>query len=162
VRYDLAGRPVAARRGAGQAAVLVGERDAQAVDLQLRHVVQGCVAGRGAQPAPDAFVEGAQVLLVVGVVQAEHRLEVHGALEAGGDPSTDALRRRLRRHQIGMRHLERAQLVHQRVELAVGDQRLVDEVVPLFVVADQAPQLLDTFGGSGLGGHDRGRPRDAN
>ena len=43
--------------------------------------------------------------------------------------------------------LEPLELVHQRVELGVGDLRLVEDVVALFVVANQSPEFCDAFGG---------------
>ena len=98
--HVLAARAVAARRAAHEHAVLVGQRDAQAVDLQLGDVGDRRVAQAGA--LPHALVEGAQLLLVVGVVEAEHRRQMLDRREALGGPAGDALRRRVRRDEIGM------------------------------------------------------------
>jgi hypothetical protein len=102
-------------------------------------------SGDSPRPAADAVVERAEVFLVVGVVEAEHRLEVHGALEAGRHAPADALRRRLRCDELGVRRFERAQLVHQRVVLTVGELRRVQDPVALVVIAHQAPQFLDAL-----------------
>ena len=86
LRDVFAAHAVAARGAANEMAVLVGERDAQAVDLQL-----GDVANRvgSAQPAPHALVEGAQFLFVVGVVERQHRGEVlDGGKASTGRPPT--------------------------------------------------------------------------
>ena len=53
----------------------------------------------------DALVERAQILFVVGVVEAEHRLQVLDLRKAFGGPAADALRRRIRREQLGMLRL---------------------------------------------------------
>ncbi len=80
---------------------VVGQRDAQAVDLQLGDVRQRLVAGaeRPAQP----LVEGARIRLVVGVVEAEHRHAVPRRGQAFEDGAADALGRRIGRDQLGMR-----------------------------------------------------------
>ena len=119
VRGDvLAARAVAAGGAAHQPSVLVGERDAEAVDLEL-----GDVGHRpcGVEAAPHALVERAQLLFVVGVVERQHRQQVLDGREPFGRAAADALRRRVGRDEIGMLGLERLQLAHQRVELGVGD-----------------------------------------
>ena len=95
----------------------------------------------------NALVERAQILFVVGVVEAEHRLEVLDLGEALGGTSADALRRRIRRQQLGMRGFERLELVHQRVEVGVADLGRGLYVVQLFVTAYFLAEMLDAFGG---------------
>ena len=85
-------------------------------------------------------MELAQLVVGVGVVEAEHRRQVRDRVEAFGGPATDALRRRGRVQELGVRRLERRELAHERVELGVGDLRGVVEVVALFVVADARPK----------------------
>jgi hypothetical protein len=65
-------------------------------------------------------------------------------------PAADASRRRILADEIGMLRLEADELLHQGVELAVGDLRSVQDVVALFVVPDLAAELFDPFGGSHL------------
>ena len=124
----------------------VGQRDAQAVDLQLGDVGHGGVAH--ARALPDALVEGAQLVLVVGVVEAEHRRQVLDGREAFDRPSRDALRRRIGRDEIRMLGLEPLELVQQAVELLVGNLGVVVDVVALFVVADGVAELFQAFFGA--------------
>ena len=92
-----------------------------------------------------ALVEGAQLLVVVGVVEAEHRREVLDGREAVDRPPGDALRRRIGRDEIGMLGLELLELVQQPIELLVGDLRIVVDVVALFVMADRVAKLADAL-----------------
>ena len=105
---------------------------------------------RIAEPGPltHALVERAQLLLVVRVVEAQHRHEVLGRGEAVDRPAGDALCRRIRRDEIGVIALERLELVDQRVERVVGDFRVVVDVVALFVVTNLAAELVDAGQGS--------------
>ena len=133
-----AARAVAARRAAHQPAVLVGERDAQAVNLQL-----GDVGDRRLEPGAfaHALVERAQLLLVVGVVEAEHRRDVLDRLETFDRAAADALCRRVGRDEIRVLRFEPLELVQQRIELLVGDLGVVVDVVALFVMPDGVAEL---------------------
>ncbi len=137
--HVLAVAAVAARRAAHEAAVLVGERDAQPVDLELRDVRDRLVAGTRALPHP--LVERAELLDVVGVVEAEHRDEVVDLVEAVDRAAGDALRRRIGGDQLGMIRFEPLELVQQRVELLVRDLGVVVDVVALFVVPNQIAEF---------------------
>ena len=55
--------------------------------------------------------------------------------------AADALRRRIRRAQVGMLGLDVAQLVQQRVVVGVRDLGVVEDVVAVVVVLDDPPQL---------------------
>ena len=55
--------------------------------------------------------------------------------------AADALRRRVGRQQLGMRRLDRAQLVEQRVVSVVADDRVVEDVVAVAVVGQLSAQL---------------------
>jgi hypothetical protein len=81
-----------------QHAVVVGQRDAQAVDLQLGDVVErlwrAIVAGKS---AADAFVESAEFIWRVGIVETEHRLGVLDRLEARRGAAANAAGRMSRR-----------------------------------------------------------------
>ena len=63
----------------------------------------------------------------------------------------DALRRRVGRDEIGVFGFERFQFLQQRVELVVGDFRIVVDVVALFVVANLFAKVLEPGGGSMTG-----------
>ena len=140
-RHVLAAHAVAARGAAHEGTVLVGERDAEAVNLQLGHIRHRRVAEPG--PLPHALIERAELLLVVRVVEAQHRHEVLGRGEAFDRPAGDALCRGIRRDEIGVIPLERLELFDQRVERVVGDFRVVVDVVALFVVTNLAAELVD-------------------
>ena len=131
---------VTARSAARQPAVLISQRDTETIDLQLGHVIDGRVPEPGT--LPNAFIERAQLGLVVGVVETEHRGDVFDGWERGGRPSGDTLRRRVLGDQVGMRRLELLEFVQQTVELLVGDLRRGENVVAVLVVADLLAELL--------------------
>jgi hypothetical protein len=147
VRGDLLSpHAVAARGGAHQTSVGIGQRDADAVDLQLRDIVDGVDPHPFLLQTPShALVEGAQFVFRIGVVETEHRLGVLDGLEGGGDAAADALRWGVGADQVGVLGLEPLELVHQRVELGVGELGIVQDVVALFVVADLAAEFVDPF-----------------
>ncbi len=143
-RHVLAARSVTARRAADEPPVLVGQGDAEAVDLHLRDVVHPLVAEAAA--LPDALVERPQLVLVVGVVQAEHGHLVLDRGEALGDAPAHALCRRIRRDEAWMRRLEPFELMQQVVEFLVGNLRRALNVVELFVAPNQLPKVVDAGG----------------
>jgi hypothetical protein len=100
------------------------------------------------QPTADAVVEGTQVLFRKGVVETQHGLCVLDGRKSELHAAAHASRGRVLTDQIGMLTLEAYELLHQRVELAVGDLGRVQDVVALFVVPDLAAELFDPFGGS--------------
>ncbi|MCY1402627.1 hypothetical protein D9M71_177770 [compost metagenome] len=70
-----------------------------------------------------------------------------------GGIAANALGRRLRRNQLGVRFFESLQLTEQAVVLGIGNARFVEYVVAVVVRVEFAAQLGDAFG-SGLGvGH---------
>ena len=71
----------------------------------------------------------------------------------GSRGRADALRRRVGRDELGVRLLERLQLVEERVVGGVLDLRVVEDVVAVVVVPDEAAELLDPLAGR------RARPR---
>ena len=81
-------------------AVLVGQRDAEAVDLELGDVGHRRVAQAGA--LAHALVEGAQLVVAVDVVEAEHRHGVLDGLEAVDGPAGHALGRRIGGDELRM------------------------------------------------------------
>src|SRR5439155_23565088 len=99
------------------------------------------------EAAAHALAERTQLLLGVRVVEAEHRLRVLNRVEARGGPAADALRRRIERDEIGIVGFETLELVHERVEFGVGYFWIVEDVVALFVVANEPAEFGDTVGG---------------
>jgi hypothetical protein len=63
--------------------------------------------------------------------------------------STNALRRGIRRDEIGVLRFETLERLHELVELGVRDLRRVQNVVALFVVTNKGAELGDAFGGIG-------------
>ena len=88
------------------------------------------------EPRPPGF----ELLLGERVVEAEQPLGVLDGSELGRHGATDVLGRRVGGAQLGELVLERLELLHQRVELAVGDGRLVEHVVAPAVVLDRLGQ----------------------
>ena len=151
VRRDvLAHAPVAARGAADEAAVLVQERDAQAVDLRLAHVGERSPRQRAADPG----LELAQIVRRGRVVEGEHGVVMLDRLEDVGRRPTDALRGAVRGDEVGKRRLELAQLAHEGVVLGVRDFGPRFDVVQIVVVVDLLAQLGDPLRGVG--------PRHAN
>jgi hypothetical protein len=142
VRDVLADLAVAARRALNEDAVLVAQRDRQAVDLRLADELK--------LRALDPFARevrahprdpGAQLLLRARVGQRQHRDLVADLRQRGDRLAADALRRRVGREELGVGCLDRAQLVEQRVVLVVADLRIVEDVVAVAVVVQLVAQL---------------------
>ena len=145
--HVLADPAVAAGGAADQDAVLVGERDRQAVDLRLGRVAElrgGDV--EALEVVADARLPGAQLLLVAGVGEREHRLGVLDLLEAVQRRRADPLGRRVGAAQLRVVGLDRAQLVEQRVVGVVVDLGVVEDVVAVVVVLELAAQLGGALG----------------
>ena len=106
VRGDvLPRRAVATGRGADHPAVLVDDRDGDAVDLELAQVARA-----GAALALHAGGPRGQLVAGEGVVQALHALEVLDRRERRGEPAVDLLAGRLRRHERRVGGLDRLEL----------------------------------------------------
>ena len=70
------------------------------------------------------IVEGADLVLVIRVVDAHHRHRVLDSAESFDRLPAHALRRRIRRDQLRMRRLQVDQLPHQAVKFLIADRRL--------------------------------------
>ncbi len=115
LRHVLADPPVAAGGAADQHPFLVGEGDREAVDLRLGRVAElrgGYI--HALQVVGDPVLPAPQLLLVAGVAEREHLLEVLDRLEAVERRRSDPLRRRVRRAQLRVLLLQGPQLVQQR------------------------------------------------
>ncbi len=142
VRDVLADLAVAARRPADEHAVLVEQRDREAVDLRLGHelklrVVDPLAREVGAHPRHP----GAQLLLGAGVCERQHRDLVADLRQRRDRLAAHALRGRVGRDELGVGGLDRAQLVEQRVVLVVADRRVVEDVVAPAVLVQLGAQL---------------------
>ena len=138
----LADLAVPARGPTNEDAVLVDQRDRKPVDLRLGHeadvahldALAGQVALRAQHP-------GGHLLLVAGVGERQHRLQVADLLELVERLGAHPLRWRVGRAQLGALRLEVAQLVQEAVVLGVRDVRVVEDVVAVVVVLEHPPQL---------------------
>ena len=139
-RDVFASHTVAACRAADEAAVFIRQRDAESVDLQFRDVAHRRVT-ESRRPA-QALVEGAEIVLVVGVVETEHRRDVLDGGKAVGRTAGHALRRRVGRHEVRILRLELLQFVEKAIEFRVGNLRAVVDVVLLFVMPNLRAQLV--------------------
>ena len=116
-RHVVALLSVAARHGAQQPPVFVGERDGRAVELQFAGVI------RRADLALDALDELVELVERVGVAQRAHRIAVAHGAELACEVAAHALRRRVGIGELGMRRLQLLELAHHGVELEVADLR---------------------------------------
>lgn len=122
---DVLARPaVAARDAAHEAAALVHQVDRQAVDLRFAQV-----PGALADLLLDACGPLRQLVEGEGVVEAEHALGVVDGGELGGERAADGLGGRVRRAQLRVLLLERAQFPLQLVVLPVAQRGGVAHVV---------------------------------
>ena len=139
---------VSACRAADQTSVVVGQRDAEAVDLQLRHAPR-----RRQVRAPPLCTRSSNALSSssLRVVQAEHRRNVRHRLEPLNRPPGHPLGRRIGRDEIRMRRFELLELVEQAIELFVGDFGGVLNVVELLVTANRVTKRSRALLGSGAG-----------
>ena len=140
----LARETVAARRSADQFAVLVAQRQRQAIDLRLGHQRRN-MPGVELEKAPDAVDELGNVLVAEGVAERQHGNGMLHFRKAARGRGADRLRRRIRRHQIGKFCLDRFQPLAQRVVGGVRNRRRILLVVPLVMRFElqRQPHVLD-------------------
>ena len=136
----------------GSSGVLQGEREA--VELELANVAGRLGGGFGAlQASGDAVGPGAELGLVVGVVEREHRARVGDLGEALFRLATHALGGGVGREEAGVLGFEGLEAVHGLVVLGIGPLGGVEHVVEVLVVAEVFAESLDLlFGGQGFGG----------
>src|SRR5690606_14371063 len=102
--------------------------------------------GCQAQATLHAAVEGAQIVLLEGVAQAEHGHLVAHLAEGAERLATNALGRRLRRHQLRVLSLQSLQLAEQPIVLCVWHTRLVQHGVAVVVLIQLGAERGDTWG----------------
>ena len=130
---------VAARHGACQRSVVVGERDGRAVEFQFADEI------RRSDLAFDAFDEFVEFVGRVGVSEREHRVAVAHGGEFRGEVAADAHRRGVGVGIFGMSAFQVLEFAHHRVELEVRDFGCVFDVVFEIMQFELAAQLLDSF-----------------
>ena len=145
--HVLARGAVAAGRRADELGVFVGERDAEAVDLELAGVGDGPFGRRaeGLVGAREPLVELGEVHRVVDGV---HALGMANRLELLRDVAADALRVRVGAHELGVRCLEGEELLEQTVELGVRDLRPIERVIAVGIGVEQPVELRRACAGA--------------
>ncbi len=142
-RHVVAACAVAARGAAHERAVLVEERDRDAVDLQLRFVFDDIIGRFLAEAAADALIPGAQLVERVCILDREHRRIVNHRREAFDRRAADALRRRIRIVELRMLRFQIGEAAQHLVEFVVADLGLRLEVVEAVVALELGAQFLD-------------------
>src|SRR6266852_9900404 len=138
-RHILPDGAIAARRAHDKKLILVGERDSDAVDLELRGVTRLCdvVARHPYQP----LFPSPQLLVVERVGEREHRPEMlvlsELALGLGADPQS----RRIRREAFRKILLQLLELAKELVVFGVRDRRTIQNVVVVGCAGEEAAQL---------------------
>ncbi len=105
----------------------------------LRHIIHALASGKLAH----APVKILQPLERKSIVEADHRHLVPIGLKSGARLAAHALRRRIRRDQLGMLRFERLELIHQLVVAGVGNLRIIQDVVEVIVPVNIVAQALD-------------------
>ncbi len=150
-------RTVAARRATHQDPVLVEQRERHAVDLELGD--EGEPRGRFDRRQPlEPRPPLAQLFQIVGIFERHHRRLVAHLGEAGDRFSAHAPSRTVGGRELRRRSLERHELGHQPVELAIRDLRPALAVVQPLVTLDLAAQEGGAPRRSTRGGGVHGRP----
>ena len=130
-------------------AVAVQQRHRQAVDLRLGDELElRLLDPLARQVVAHPLHPRPQLLGRADVRQRQHLLGVADLDQVGDRLTADPLRRRVRRQQLGVLGLDRAQLVEQRVVDVVADLRVVEHVVLVAVVLELGAQLGGPLGGA--------------
>ena len=149
----LAARAIAASGAANQTAVLVRQRDAQAVDLQLGDVrnLRRRLGGLSTLPAPAATPlrtrssKARSSASLYALSRLSIGCDVRDGLESLDHAAPNPLRRRIGRDQLGVVRFQPLELMQQLIELLVRDFRIVMNVVALFVTSDGIAQLAEAL-----------------
>ncbi len=145
VRHVLADLPVAAGGTALEHAVAVDEADRQPVDLGLdRELEAGIGDALAREMVAHALDPGAQLVLGAHIPQRQHRLQMLDLLKAPDRLAADPLGGRVRGDELWMLALDRAQLIEQRVVLAIADLGVIEDVVATGMVFELGSKLART------------------
>ena len=143
---------VAARRSANQEPFAISEFDGQTVHLEIR------VESAGERPAEiifESFEPGPDIAFGKSIVQGIHPHDptpnlVTNLRESRKRLAGHALGRRIRRDKFRKLPLEVGELVLQRVERRIGNERLVPHVVGITIPIYLLSELCDPFFGLGF------------
>jgi hypothetical protein len=134
-----AGRSVAAGEGLEELTVFVSQGEGEAVEFEFA-VVEGLFGG---EEFGDAAVEVAEFAFMEGVVEAEHRGGMGRLEEALAGLAADALGGGIGGTEVGVGVFEVEELAEELVVGGVGDFGLIEDVIEVFVAADQGAQRQD-------------------
>ena len=137
-RYVLAHHTVAARRTAIELSVTVFDRDRQAVDLRFDHIA------RMWNGLPHTTIKIPHLLLGEHVLQtAERHLVCHLGKQRGA-LAVHPLRIRVRRDELRILLLQRAQFTRQRIELIILDLGRIIIIIESAVIVNLRTQFVDS------------------
>ena len=146
-RHILTRGAVTARGRAYEAAVLIGKRDAQAVDLKLA----GIGDATGAERILGALEPRVKFVQIHGIVHGIHACHVRDRRKLLAHVAAHALGIAVGRHQVGIGRLDLLQFNEHFVEGGVRDLGRVEHVVAIGVVIELVAQLGRARGGLGTG-----------
>ena len=149
-RDVFASAAVAARYGADECTIFVLQGDAQAVEFVFGDVLDFFMAADLA----DAAIEFAEVVVRIGIVEAEHGAGVLDGFKSRTGCAADTQRGRIGSDEFRVGGLQFVQAGHQTVIGGIGNFRVVLDVIFVLVMAQlfaQVGNLLLDGGGSGLG-----------
>ena len=115
--------------------------DAESVELQFATDLERL----SHEPIAHALPEVGHFLPVVCIAQREHRPRVNHGLELVVEVASHTLRRAVGIVHLGMPRLEVLQFMHHEVELLVGDDGSVLNVVAIVMLVQLIAQLQDAF-----------------
>ena len=136
-RHVLARGAVAARGSAHEGSVLVGKRDAQAVDLELA----GIGDATGTERILGTLEPRVEFVQIHGIVHGIHACHMRDRRKLLAHVAAHALGIAVGRHQVGIGRLDLLQLNEHFVEGGVRDLGRVEHVVAVGVVIELVAQL---------------------
>ena len=136
-RHVLARGAVAARGGAHESAVLIGKRDAQAVDLELA----GIGDATGAERILGALEPRVEFVQIHGIVHGIHARHVLDRRKLLAHVAAHALGIAVGRHQVRVGSLDFLQLNEHFVKGSVRDLGRIEHVVAVSMVVELVAQL---------------------
>jgi hypothetical protein len=112
---------------------IVVEHDSQTIDLGLDDI--GWLPVALGQQAQEAVSPSPKVVRVEGIAQAEHGVRMLDGGKFLPNLTTNPLRWGIGRHQLGMSRFQFLQFAEKSVVGAITDDRVVEDVVPVTVIA---------------------------
>ena len=159
-----AGAAIAARHALHQHAILVDERHGQAIELGLAAEAQLVTRILGVsqlQRFRRTLHEGAQLIVIEGVVERQHRHRMLHFFKPAGRRGSDTLGGRFRGDQLGIFGFQRLEATQARVVVGIGQRRIIQHVIAVAGLEQLAMQLRDLLHHLGRHAFHHGRFRGA-